>query len=566
MRRQKRRRKMKYAENNRISHRQLYRQILLTFLAPFLLCLNGKGGLLGLSGAVGIILAVIFLLLYSFFYLRSTYGYADMLRSFGKVRAVIFGGFFLIYLVMAGAYLLNLIGRIIPVWLIFGISEKWLLLFAVSVCACGMEKGLQKRGRMAEVTGGSFLGAILLLLILCAGQGKAEYITELFREEAFSVQTSIRSAYRYLCFFSGISLLPFVMKDVEKRGSAGKTVIGGILTVSGIMICVLVLLPAVLGWRRVQSETWPVLSLLAGADLPGNVLARFDVLWMGFLLYGLLFTIGSVFYYGERILTSAHIGTGKYWLPVAVYAAAIIEIDGVTVADLFEIYLAKIFVPGLFLILIYLFLRSRQKQIKKVATVGCIFLALVLTCSGCAGIEPEKRMYPLALGIDVSGDDFVISYGMPDLPEATGQGKEEENTDRSVLTLRGRDFDEIQQLYDRSQNRYLDIGHLEVIIMGNELMESGRWEAFLNYLKMEPLAGENIYLFRTEDPEAVLKWDSGGASIGDYLTGLLENRVPAQQKEGVTLRQVYHQWYQDRTLLALPQITLVDGELEVFLE
>lgn len=399
---------MKYAENNRISHRQLYRQILLTFLAPFLLCLNGKGGLLGLSGAVGIILAVIFLLLYSFFYLRSTYGYADMLRSFGKVRAVIFGGFFLIYLVMAGAYLLNLIGRIIPVWLIFGISEKWLLLFAVSVCACGMEKGLQKRGRMAEVTGGSFLGAILLLLVLCAGQGKAEYITELFREEAFSVQTSIRSAYRYLCFFSGISLLPFVMKDVEKRGSAGKTVIGGILTVSGIMICVLVLLPAVLGWRRVQSETWPVLSLLAGADLPGNVLARFDVLWMGFLLYGLLFTIGSVFYYGERILTSAHIGTGKYWLPVAVYAAAIIEIDGVTVADLFEIYLAKIFVPGLLLILIYLFLRSRQKQIKKVATVGCIFLALVLTCSGWTGIESGKEKYQLALGIDVS--EMISSF------------------------------------------------------------------------------------------------------------------------------------------------------------
>lgn len=175
-------------------------------------------------------------------------------------------------------------------------------------------------------------------------------------------------------------------------------------------------------------------------------------------------------------------------------------------------------------------------------------------------------MYPLALGIDVSGDDFVISYGMPDLPEATGQGKEEENTDHSVLTLKGNDFEAIQKLYDRSQNRYLDIGHLEVIIMGNELMESGRWEDFLNYLKMEPLAGENIYLFRTEDPEAVLKWDSGGASIGDYLTGLLENRVPAQQKEGVTLRQVYHQWYQDGALLSLPQITLVDGELEVFLE
>lgn len=555
---------MKYAENNRISHRQLYRQILLTFLAPFLLCLNGKGGLLGLSGAVGIILAVIFLLLYSFFYLRSTYGYADMLRSFGKVRAVIFGDFFLIYLVMTGAYLLNLIGRIIPVWLIFGISEKWLLLFAVSVCACGMEKGLQKRGRMAEVTGGSFLGAILLLLILCAGQGKAEYITELFREEAFSVQTSIRSAYRYLCFFSGISLLPFVMKDVEKRGSAGKTVIGGILTVSGIMICVLVLLPAVLGWRRVQSETWPVLSLLAGADLPGNVLARFDVLWMGFLLYGLLFTIGSVFYYGERILTSAHIGTGKYWLPVAVYAAAIIEIDGVTVADLFEIYLAKIFVPGLLLILIYLFLRSRQKQIKKVATFGCIFLALVLICSGCAGIEPEKRMYPLALGVEQSENGWKFIYGLPELPSAEGQEKEE--TGNSALAITGVDFETIEKIYDRSQEKYLDMGHLQVLILKNDLTQSDRWSELLSYLEKEPLIGENVYVFRTENLTELMDWNKEGTSIGEYLPGLLENRIPDQEKNSTTLRQVYHQWYENGTLPGIPEIILQNGEIQVYLE
>ena len=556
---------MKYAENNRISHRQLYRQILLTFLAPFLLCLNGKGGLLGPSGVMGIILAVILLLLYSFFYLRSTYGYADMIRSFGKAGAVIFGGFFLIYLVMAGAYLLNLIGRIIPVWLIFGISEKWLLLFAVLVCAYGMEKGMQKRGRMAEVTGGIFLGAILLLLVLCAGQGTAEYITELFREESFSIETSIRSAYRYLCFFSGISLLPFVMKDVEKRGSAGKTVIWGILTVSGVMICVLLLLPAVLGWRRVQSETWPVLSLLAGADLPGNVLARFDVLWMGFLLYSLLFAVGSVFYYGERILTSAHIGSGKFWLPVAVYVVSIFEADGMTAADLFEKYLARIFVPGLLVILLYLFLRGRQKQIKKAAAAGCIFLILAMTCVGCAGIEPEKRMYPLALGIDVSGDDFVISYGMPDLPEATGQGKEEEDGNQT-LQVRGKSFEEIKSRYERSQEKYLDIGHLQILILSQDLTETDMWKDFFEYLREEPLAGENIYVFQTQEPEKLLGWKEGGTSVGEYITGLMENRMDREQKNGVTLRQVYYQWYQNGTLKKLPKITLSEDQIQVWLE
>ena len=109
---------------------------------------------------------------------------------------------------------------------------------------------------------------------------------------------------------------------------------------------------------------------------------------------------------------------------MAVYVVSIFEADGMTVADLFEKYLARIFVPGLLVILLYLFLRGRQKQIKKAAAAGCILLILAMTCVGCVGIEPEKRMYPLAFGIDVSGDDFVISYGMPDLPEATGQGKE----------------------------------------------------------------------------------------------------------------------------------------------
>ena len=33
---------MRFAENNRISHRQLYRQMILALLAPFMLCILEK--------------------------------------------------------------------------------------------------------------------------------------------------------------------------------------------------------------------------------------------------------------------------------------------------------------------------------------------------------------------------------------------------------------------------------------------------------------------------------------------------------------------------------------------
>ena len=55
---------MTFAENNRISHRQLYRQMVLAFTAPFLLCLFGGGKLLGGEKIAGTVLAVILLLFY----------------------------------------------------------------------------------------------------------------------------------------------------------------------------------------------------------------------------------------------------------------------------------------------------------------------------------------------------------------------------------------------------------------------------------------------------------------------------------------------------------------------
>lgn len=135
----------------------------------------------------------------------------------------------------------------------------------------------------------------------------------------------VYSTYDMVCAFSGISLLPFVLQNVEKRGNSGKIVTSAILTVSGILLLILFILPSVLGWGRIQKELYPVLPLMAGADLPGNVLARFDVLWIGFLLYGLFFALGSCFHYGNRILDTVHLRSGKYWLPIVIYAFSFVR-------------------------------------------------------------------------------------------------------------------------------------------------------------------------------------------------------------------------------------------------
>ena len=79
------------------------------------------------------------------------------------------------------------------------------------------------------------------------------------------------SLFMELCvLFRRLHCCHFCWEMWRNTGSAGKTVAGGILTLGGILIGMELLLPAVLGYDRVAAESYPVLPLLAGADLPGK--------------------------------------------------------------------------------------------------------------------------------------------------------------------------------------------------------------------------------------------------------------------------------------------------------
>lgn len=95
---------------------------------------------------------------------------------------------------------------------------------------------------------------------------------------------------------------------------------------------------------------------------------------------------------------------------------------------------------------------------------------------------------------------------------ATGQEKPDEDP-ISVLTLSGRDFQEIEAVYNRSQEKFLDLGHLEVLILDEQILEEGSREALIGYLKQEEHIGEDVYVFRTD-------------MLGDVFTGKEPGKAP----------------------------------------
>ena len=600
---------MKFAENNRISQRQLYRQIVIAFIAPFLLCLFRGRRNQGLSGLTGTLLAVAVFLFYVIFLIRLGYAFANPCKTAGKILGRLMGIFYLVYCILGAAFLLDLLGEIVSVSLGTGVQKVWLCVIALIVCSLGTHRGIQRRGRIGEVSGGLVLVAVVLMLLLSAGQGRWEYFQEMLWNSEFSGRRILQSGYYVICAFSGLSLLPFLLEHVEKKGnsgnvkSIGKTVVLAVVTLGVLLILAELLLPAVFGWGRLRYENYPILPLLAGADLPGNVLARFDVLWMGFLLYSLLFSVGSFLHYGHLIVEKTGLGTGRVWIGLLVFVAMVTEVRGIRIRDYFEMYLGCIFVPGMLIIQIIFFIMGKTRWKKKAepsnlkkrnragwgknsiniarqrkaaeglnlgnyvrrCSVVVIILGISLfTLSGCGGVEPEKRMYPLALGADIEDRKIQLTYGVPDLPKATGQEKNGEDQGNAAPSVSGDSFQEIEQLYSRTQEKYLDMGHLEILVLGQSLLDGGRWEQVLEYLKQEPTIGENVYVFRSSNAAEAVGWGSPQeTSLGEYLLGLLENNPDGSPSQAVTLRELYHEMYDRGALPALPDLIIQGEELEV---
>lgn len=216
---------MRFAENNRISHRQLFRQIILVFPAPFLLCLFKNGAMLGISAMAGTAAAAVVLSFYVIWLIRLTPAYGELSKRTGSFTVRFIGLFFLVYVIASSAFLSGLLGEVIPESLISGISGKWLSLLAVAACSLGTHRGMQRRGRIAEVAGRIFLAGILLLMLLCAGQGKTEYFMEVMKdpETGFTGERWFRDLYTLLCAFSGAGLLPFGLEYAKKTGKCQKT-------------------------------------------------------------------------------------------------------------------------------------------------------------------------------------------------------------------------------------------------------------------------------------------------------------------------------------------------------
>lgn len=542
-----------YTDNARISHRQLFRQILTGLLGIYFLVVPVLPDMRGRQGVLCLLTGAWVYGFLCIYFIRIRYFFQDPQRYMGKIWGKVFILLYTSWLWLMGVCLLLMTARITGKYLIEG-SPAWaVILLAAFAAYLGSHQGLERRGRMAEVSFPILLLTLAGMLFLAAIQVRPEYIEEM-GELTFSGWA--RGSWQVLCVFLPFAFLPAALGNVKRPAKTGKVMWSALAVITGLLILTLILLQGSFGLGGYEHEEYPAVRLMSGIRLPGDFLERVDLFWVAALVFGILFGLGSVFFYSHELL--ARIRLEKTALPAGgavVLGALACEKGGISPEFFIEITM-EIYGPLLFLLLILAGLTGKRGKIIK---TGLLTLAL-LGMSGC-GISLEDRVFPMSMGVDYENGHYRIVYGIPQLSKVTGQDKEEtQSGEEQALAYEGLTPQDALERFNENQENYLDMGHMKAIILGEHIMENrDALAGFLGFLEDNPAVAGNIYVFVTEDMEVLMSLDGQGVdSVGDYLTGILENTMDKKEQKAVILQDLYGAWHREEEFPKLPEVTIVN--------
>ena len=154
---------------------------------------------------------------------------------------------------------------------------------------------------------------------------------------------------------------------------------------------------------------------------------------------------------------------------------------------------------------------------------------------------------------------------MPDLGAYTGDGKTAEKHDLTWM-YEGKDFSEIEKQVRSSREQLLDLGHVQVILFTERLLNAGSpYEEILVYLREDADLGSGSYVFACGNIDEIMNKNGElSNSIGEYLVDLVDKEEGVEQREKPkTLQKLYNAWYNEEPVPDLLKVVLEENYIKV---
>ena len=212
--------------------------------------------------------------------------------------------------------------------------------------------------------------------------------------------------------------------------------------------------------------------------------------------------------------------------------------------------------------------KERRSIRNGVKLLFCLIISGFVFLTACQAVEPEKRAYPQVIGIEWKKEEqrYTVWMHMASLAEDTGQRKQSAETQPgNELYFTGSDGAQIHAAYEATREQYLDIGHVKAVIFGTSLLEDReRLREVLRGMEAESSLGNSPCIFTTDSlSELSQAVEEQGIALGDFLTGLYENRTDSSSQTPVRLADLYRFYHTDTTLPQIPGITVKNQVLMV---
>lgn len=541
-----------FADNTQISHRQFFRQTVLSLLGIYFLAVPVTPGLSGIQGILSLIFGLVFYCLLCIYFIRIKNVFQNPQRYMGKIAGRIFVFLYLSWLWMMGVYLLLIIAGITARFLIEG-SISWAVILAAGLTSyLGSHQGLEGRGRMAEVCFPIVITLLVGMLLLVWPDMKPSYLME---KGDLSFRGLAWGTTQVLGLFLPFTFFPVTLGNVKKAGETGRIMAGAMVLLAGISGISLLLLQGCFGTGGYEHKKYPMIDMLAGARVSGDFLGRVDTFWTAAVLFSLFFSLGSVFFYNHELLRrTGQEKTAVLWAAGILTAAEICEKQQILPEKFMEITV-RVYLPLLLILLLYAGFSGKKKRVfmKSVPILLCtVFL------SGC-GVSLEDRIFPLSVSADYREGKYEIIYGIPGLTQTTGQEKTKTQGDREqAVPYRGEKPERAEGKFAENQEKYLDMGHVRVLILGEGIVQNRKaLEELLDYLEDKPSVGANQYVFVCKDVNALMNLNKR-EPVGEYLCGILENHPERKKKRAVTLQDLYNARHRKEELPDFLEVTIVN--------
>lgn len=504
-----------FSDNDKISARQIKRLLVLDLLAKSCLLLpwfaqasSARDFLVSLIG--GLALAALYIYLTG--YLG---GYVDgdfqgfVRERLGGTCAYLLRFFYLLYAFVNLTYLAWMFAEVSGTFLLPE-SGKHMLAVLFLICGYyGAAKGVEARGRLAEVLYKLILVPLLVMLLFGAFSIDSGYLAP---GRASLGSRTLQQSYLVFTAFGGVGMLLFEVPRCSQKNKLKRALLHGAGVVAFGIFAGFVVMIGAFGEEGLRALPWPAVTLMSNVNLPGDFLQRWDAIFLSILLVSLFVAASTgVFYLGflaegffgkdrkqKRNACSTRqklfMGGGAFLVFMAFEFCGSYD----TAFYLFKILNCYVLVPLLigFTLILCLIERVRQgRRMKKrtaaAALLLCMGLMISMFAGGC-GRELEDRTFP------------------------------------SVLLVRGENWEEAVAGWEQEKDKYTDFGHVKAVVFEEARAEDRPFlKEVLRYMELHPVFARNMLVFFADDT-AVEGITYKTKDFGTYLEDRYKNSREGQ--------------------------------------